>query len=185
MGTLGGYSEAVAINNLGQVVGDSYTVGGSHAFVTDLATMQMVDLNTQIPPDSGWTLFEASAINDAGQIVGTGQLPGYNNVHAYLLTPNASPAFTTVAVADVLPVLPSAPIRAQQPPDARLAPDSSEAGREPHPPAAPGRHSPSVSPAPREAARMAAPAWANVLSWVPASEQTLFALQTLLWEGVL
>jgi probable HAF family extracellular repeat protein len=87
LGTLGGLSDASAVNNLGQVVGDSYAASGDHAFLTDLHGGPMVDLNTLIPPDSGWTLFSARGINDAGQIVGTGQLPGYNNIHAYLLTP--------------------------------------------------------------------------------------------------
>jgi hypothetical protein len=31
-----------------------------------------VDLNSFLPNDSGWTLYGASAINDSGQIVGTG-----------------------------------------------------------------------------------------------------------------
>jgi probable HAF family extracellular repeat protein len=84
LGTLGGFSEASAVNNLGQVVGDS----GGRAFLTDLYGGPMMDLNTLIPPDSGWSnLFTADGINDAGQIVGTGQLPGYDMIHAFLLTP--------------------------------------------------------------------------------------------------
>jgi probable HAF family extracellular repeat protein len=99
LGTLGGLSDAHALNNLGQVVGDSYTSDGDHAFLTDLQGGPMVDLNTLIPPDSGWSrLFTADGINDAGQIVGTGQLPGYDIIHAYLLTPQNSPAPTFVTV---------------------------------------------------------------------------------------
>jgi probable HAF family extracellular repeat protein len=98
LGTLGGLSDAHAVNNLGQVVGDSYGAFGHHAFLTDLSGGPMVDLNTLIPPDSGWTLFEATAINDAGQIVGTGQLPGYDIIHAYLLTPEESPVVALVSV---------------------------------------------------------------------------------------
>jgi hypothetical protein len=73
------------------VVGDSFTAGGDHAFRTDLAGGPMVDLNTLIPPDSGWTLLTARGINDVGQIVGTGKLPGNDIIHAYLLTPADSP----------------------------------------------------------------------------------------------
>jgi len=40
----------------------------------------MHDLNDIIPPDSGWTLFGARAINNAGQIVVDG-------AHALLLNP--------------------------------------------------------------------------------------------------
>jgi probable HAF family extracellular repeat protein len=87
LGTLGGPSEASAINNLGQVVGDA----GGRAFLTDLNGGPMVDLYTLIPPNSGWLgLINARGINDAGEIIGTGVLPGYDNVHAYLLTPDDS-----------------------------------------------------------------------------------------------
>jgi len=43
------------------------------------------DLNSLIPADSGWELLLASAINDAGQIVGAGLFNG--KTHAFLLTP--------------------------------------------------------------------------------------------------
>jgi probable HAF family extracellular repeat protein len=102
LGTLGGYSEAKALNNLGQVVG----LSNGDAFLTDLQGGPMVDLNTLIPPDSGWVrLFEANGINDAGQIVGAGQLPGYDVIHAYLLTPNDTPSAPPLAVGlDLHPV---------------------------------------------------------------------------------
>ncbi len=45
----------------------------------------MTDLNTLIPPNSGWILTEARGINDAGQITGTGTING--ETHAFLLTP--------------------------------------------------------------------------------------------------
>jgi probable HAF family extracellular repeat protein len=86
LGTLGGLSSANAVNNIGQVVGYSSISSSNHAFVTDLDTMHMVDLNSQIPPGSDWLLFNATAINDAGQIAGDGDING--EIHAYLLTPD-------------------------------------------------------------------------------------------------
>jgi hypothetical protein len=44
-----------------------------------------VDLNRLIPSRSGWVLSEATGVNDAGQIVGTGRLLGKD--HGFLLTP--------------------------------------------------------------------------------------------------
>src|SRR5262249_34872954 len=52
-----------------------------------------------IPPDSGWVnLDRAYGINDAGQIVGEGQLPGYEVVHAFLLSPDVIPIFGPINV---------------------------------------------------------------------------------------
>ena len=36
----------------------------------------MIDLNSLLPAGSGWTLDEATAINDRGQIVGEGYYHG-------------------------------------------------------------------------------------------------------------
>ncbi|MCL2639627.1 MAG: DUF3466 family protein [Phycisphaerales bacterium] len=82
----GGYSTGLAINNLGQVVGYSYIVSLppiNHAFL--YTNGQMLDLNSLIDPASGWVLWEATGINDAGQIVGHGYFNGIP--HAFLLTP--------------------------------------------------------------------------------------------------
>lgn len=51
----------------------------------------MVDLNSLIDPLSGtgWSLLEATDINDAGQIVGTGLYGGLTR--AFLLTPVPEP----------------------------------------------------------------------------------------------
>lgn len=47
--------------------------------------VQMEDLNTQIDSASGWNLQEATAVNNVGQIVGTGLLG--SQPHGFLLTP--------------------------------------------------------------------------------------------------
>jgi len=67
---------ARAINNLGQVAAGAFLweEGG-----------EIIDLHGLIPPDSGWSLLSASAINDAGQIVGDGVIDG--QTRAFLLTP--------------------------------------------------------------------------------------------------
>jgi uncharacterized membrane protein len=93
-------SEAIAINDRGQIVGianypyeaictyplpyhpctkyDRY-----HAFLYDDGVM--TDLNALIPADSGWDLQRALDINKRGQIVGYGVLNG--KYRGYLLSP--------------------------------------------------------------------------------------------------
>jgi probable HAF family extracellular repeat protein len=86
LGTLGGGAGAAwGINNNGQVVGDDVTAGGvEHAFL--YSNGKMTDLNSLLPLGSGWfSLFEANAINDVGQIVGAGIING--QTHAFLMTP--------------------------------------------------------------------------------------------------
>ncbi len=68
LGTMGtGSSQAFGINSQGVVVGQ---FGGTTAFV--YANGVMIDLNSLLPANSGWTLTSAQGINDAGQIVGFG-----------------------------------------------------------------------------------------------------------------
>lgn len=92
LGTLGNaYSTARAINNRTEIVGQSYVAGTSavqHAFIWKNGVM--TDLNTQIAPGSGWVLWDAQDINDAGRIVGGGLLNGH--AHAFMLTPVACAA---------------------------------------------------------------------------------------------
>lgn len=92
LGVLGNltYVESRGINAAGQVVGtadDSGCVscGSSRPFLWESGASGLVDLNTLIPADSGWTLGEANGINDLGQIVGSGRHGG--QPRAYLLTP--------------------------------------------------------------------------------------------------
>jgi probable HAF family extracellular repeat protein len=95
LGTLGGtYSYGLGINNSNVVIGGSYVDTNNsiyHAF--RWANGTMTDLNNQLDQTgAGWTLIEARAINDAGQITGTGLVGGVN--HAFRLNPvsNANPA---------------------------------------------------------------------------------------------
>lgn len=85
LGTLGGaFSQAFGISDSGVVVGSAGTASaGAHAFVYSDGVMR--DLNDLIPPDSGWVLIEASAINASGQIAGTGRIR--DEIRAFLLTP--------------------------------------------------------------------------------------------------
>jgi probable HAF family extracellular repeat protein len=85
LGTLPGTSESSGngINRFGQVVGDSFSFPEFHAFLYSHGAMQALD--SLIPPDSGWVLEFAQAINDRGEITGSGIHNGEN--HAFLLTP--------------------------------------------------------------------------------------------------
>jgi probable HAF family extracellular repeat protein len=86
LGTLGGdFSSAYGVNNVGQVVGASALPTGllPHACLWDNGAI--TDLNSLLPEGTGWELWQASAINDSGQIVGYGDVSG--QTHAYLLNP--------------------------------------------------------------------------------------------------
>lgn len=72
LGTLGGKSsEAYGINNLGVVVGETYTAkGGPVACLWKNG--KIVDLNRCIRGARDWFLVRAKAINNNGQIIGEG-----------------------------------------------------------------------------------------------------------------
>src|SRR5215208_2576272 len=91
LGTLGGHSNAWGINDSGKVVGSSYVWGsGDHGFLKE-SGQPMIDLNSLIPADSGWTIHDARAINSKGQIAANGYKAGGQG-HALLHTPtSASP----------------------------------------------------------------------------------------------
>jgi len=89
LGTLPGgtTSYAQAINDAGQIVGESDTSnGGEDAFLYSNGTM--IDLNSLLPANSGWTLENATAINNQGEIVGSGAHNG--NTRAFLLNINSA-----------------------------------------------------------------------------------------------
>ncbi|MGN6368386.1 MAG: hypothetical protein ACTHN5_09015 [Phycisphaerae bacterium] len=92
LGTLGGgKSVGNAINTAGDIVGASEFLPNNfstHAFLYTHNTL--LDLNSLIDPASGWTLSAATAINDHGQIIGTGTLNGQDA--PFLLTPTPEPA---------------------------------------------------------------------------------------------
>lgn len=86
VGTLEDYpTVAAGINNSGQVVGAS-TVERHHRHAFLWQNGHMHDLNKCIPKDSDWTIRDAYAINNAGQIVCKGVHKG-GSPHALLLNP--------------------------------------------------------------------------------------------------
>lgn len=78
LGTLDGptnNSYAHAINNAGWIVGTSSTRWGTNqAFLW--RNHAMTNLNSLIPPDSGWVLTNATAINEFNEIAGSGWYQG-------------------------------------------------------------------------------------------------------------
>jgi probable HAF family extracellular repeat protein len=77
---------ALGINTLGQVVGwaeNPYSV--RLAFLWQNGVLS--DLNKLLPTNSGWQLFQATAISSNGAIVGYGTRNGSAAVHAYLMKP--------------------------------------------------------------------------------------------------
>ncbi|HEY8750740.1 MAG TPA: DUF3466 family protein [Tepidisphaeraceae bacterium] len=84
------YSQAFSINNAGTAVGQSLDYFTDPGVATLWQDGQGYDLNSLIPADSGWTLQQARAINDVGQVVGIGVHAG--TLHSYLLTPVPEPS---------------------------------------------------------------------------------------------
>jgi probable HAF family extracellular repeat protein len=98
LGTLPGFpkSQAMAINDRGQIVGRVYEGTGKSGRAILWENGSILDLNDLLPPNSGWTLHSAEDINTQGQITGTGSHEGQRR--AYLLTPpRANPGMTPVA----------------------------------------------------------------------------------------
>ncbi len=82
------FGRANDINNSGTIVGTSSQFEGfsGRAVIWQPGETTPTDLNTRLPPDSGWTLLtSAEGINSAGQIVGFGTING--RTRAFLMTP--------------------------------------------------------------------------------------------------
>jgi probable HAF family extracellular repeat protein len=97
----GGTTYPTAINNTDIIVGSSHNSSGQQrAFIwqdlngnnqTDPGEMQ--DLNSFLPPNSGWVLDDAEGINDNGVIVGSGLLNGQRR--AFVMSIATSPRSRT------------------------------------------------------------------------------------------
>jgi hypothetical protein len=88
MGTLGDadYAEPLAINDAGFVVGSSeYEQGNANRRAFISYGEELIDLNSLVDTNTGWTLTYATDVNNSGQICGYGQLS--NVTRAFLLTP--------------------------------------------------------------------------------------------------
>jgi probable HAF family extracellular repeat protein len=98
LGALGGpgdSSTAAAVNSYGAVVGNS----GAGPFL--YTSGKMVDLNTLLPPNSGWVLQVGVDINDAGWIVGNGTLNGQQRGFLMIPPPRMMPPWVTQIEAEV------------------------------------------------------------------------------------
>jgi probable HAF family extracellular repeat protein len=88
LGTLGGTSDAVGINDAGEIVGVSNVNDSRHAFLYTDGTMY--DLSNLVTSADGDTFYDAIGINAGGQIIGYARTPSGNTIEA-LLTPSAVP----------------------------------------------------------------------------------------------
>jgi probable HAF family extracellular repeat protein len=99
-----GLLSPLGMNNLGQVVGNIYISDGpnsiEHAILYSNGVM--TDLNDLLPPGSGWTLNEATAINDSGQIVGYGTFNGQEAGFLMTTTPTPEPSTFALLIASCL-----------------------------------------------------------------------------------
>jgi probable HAF family extracellular repeat protein len=82
-------SFAMDINNLGQIVGYCDVSNGPEV-ASIYQDGSMVDLNTLLPPSSGWQLERATGINDSGEIVGYGLLNGVTR--GFIIVPEPATA---------------------------------------------------------------------------------------------
>lgn len=92
---LGGGTDALDINNQGQIVGlFGAPFGGDQSLAVLWDAGEMYDLNAFLEPQlvqDGWALFSASSINDQGQIIGFAFNHATNASGTFLLTPIPEP----------------------------------------------------------------------------------------------
>jgi probable HAF family extracellular repeat protein len=107
LGTLGGtVSVGQGINDAAQIVGASLVAGGpQHAFL--YSDGEMIDLNSVVVNSlSGFTLTNATGINNIGQIVATG-LNSASQEEAFILTPVPEPGSDALIVGGLIVALKS------------------------------------------------------------------------------
>jgi hypothetical protein len=93
-----------SLNNSRHIVGTFIGADSARAFFWK---EQLIDMNNFLPDNSGWTLEQATCINDLDQIVGTGWL---NNVHSgFLLTPPPGIVFPPTAPSGLTAVVSAEP----------------------------------------------------------------------------
>lgn len=119
LGSLSGdsNSNALGINDLGQVVGYSQTFASSSDGIRAVLWQNetVLDLNTLASVQaSGWTLRSATQINDKGQIIGLGVSPS-GFYQSYLLSPVPEPQTFRMALMGLLALLWASKVRRSQP----------------------------------------------------------------------
>jgi probable HAF family extracellular repeat protein len=105
LGSLGKtFSEALDINNSGQIVGFATDISGlpQVAWMWHYGTMH--DLNQLVTPPPGWVLTSAQSINNRGDIVGFGQLNGVTRAYA-LFTQGSPQCYANCDNSSVSPIL--------------------------------------------------------------------------------
>jgi probable HAF family extracellular repeat protein len=81
-----GITGANGISASGQIVGTAEPLSGGNGVAFVYRNGNFFELDSLVQPQSGWQLEFGAAINDAGQIVGSGYNP-QGEFHAFLLTP--------------------------------------------------------------------------------------------------
>ncbi len=88
-----GYSDAIAINARGQIVGSAE---GTYGYLIDAGNYARLDTLAPVVA-KGWRHMEPTGINERGWIVGTGTDP-QGNLRAFLLVPGTTPIAFAYAV---------------------------------------------------------------------------------------
>jgi probable HAF family extracellular repeat protein len=91
-------AQATDIAENGVIVGQALFGNTQHAMLwrkNSKGKYTALDLNSQLPGGSGWTLLQATAINDTGTIIGAGTLNGATAT--WMLKPSGSGSGITVA----------------------------------------------------------------------------------------